>query len=95
MNYTMDNIYRFKQSTVRVVPGDILDSQAVVIVNSTNTQITMKGHGVSGAICNKGGESIRMDAQKRLSAKVGDVMFLTFILVVLRILSMRQDHSVA
>ena len=57
--------YRFNNSTLTIVFGDILASKAEVIVSSDDTGISMGG-GISGYILKQGGESIRMDAQKKL-----------------------------
>lgn len=55
--------YHHNNSTITIVFSDILDSKAEVIVSSDDTGISMVG-GISGAICKKGGEMIREDAQK-------------------------------
>ena len=68
--------YHYNNSTITIVFGDILDSKAEVIVSSDDTGISMVG-GISGAICRKGGELIREDAQKKLPAQVGDVIVST------------------
>lgn len=68
--------YRFNNSLLRVIFGNIIDSKAEVIVSSDDTNISMAG-GVSGMICNAGGTIIRDDAQKKLPALVGDVVVST------------------
>lgn len=68
--------YYYNNSTLTIVFGNILDSEAEVIVSSDDTGISMVG-GISGAICKAGGEIIREDAQKKLPAQVGDVIIST------------------
>lgn len=68
--------YKFNNSLLKVVFGDILDSKAEVIVSSDDTGISMAG-GVSKAIREAGGDIIREDAQKKLPAQVGDVIVST------------------
>ena len=68
--------YRYNNSTLTIVFGNILTSKAEVIVSSDDTGISMAG-GVSGAIRKTGGEIIRDDAQKKLPAQVGDVIVST------------------
>ena len=68
--------YHYNNSTMTIVFGNILDSKAEVIVSSDDTGISMVG-GISGAICKAGGEIIRVDAQKKLPAQVGDVIVST------------------
>lgn len=65
--------YRFKNSELTVIFGNILDSKADVIVSSDDNEISMGG-GVSRAILCRGGETIRADAKKKLPARVGDVI---------------------
>ena len=68
--------YQFNNSTVTVIFGDIMNSKAEVIVSSDDTGISMGG-GVSACIRNKGGDSILIDARKKLPAKIGDVVVST------------------
>ncbi len=68
--------YRFNNSVLTVIFGDIMTSKAEVIVSSDDTGITMGG-GISGCIRRMGGECIRTDAQKMLPAKLGDVVVST------------------
>jgi len=68
--------YTYNNSTLTIVFGDILESNAEVIVSSDDTGVSMVG-GISGAICRAGGECIRTDAQKKLPAQVGDVIVST------------------
>lgn len=68
--------YKFNNSVLRIIFGDIMTSKAEVIVSSDDTWITMGG-GISGCIRQQGGECIRTDAQKMLPAKLGDVIVST------------------
>jgi len=68
--------YTFNQSTLTVKFGNILDTQAEVIVSSDDCYVTMGG-GVSGAILRAGGESIIRDAQKMVPIPLGDVLVTT------------------
>lgn len=65
--------YKFKNSELTIIFGNILDSKADVIVSSDDTEISMGG-GVSSAILCRGGETVRADAKKKLPARVGDVV---------------------
>lgn len=68
--------YHINNSTVKVLFGDILDSQAEVIANSTTSKITMRG-GVGGAIRRTGGDVIQEDAKRKLPVKIGDAVVTT------------------
>ena len=68
--------YQFNNSTLTIVFGDIMESKSEVIVSSDDTGISMGG-GLSGCIVRAGGESIRIDAQKKLPAQLGDVVVST------------------
>ena len=68
--------YKFNNSLLKVIFGDIMDSRAEVIVSSDDTGISMAG-GVSRVIREAGGDMIRDDAQKKLPAQVGDVVVST------------------
>lgn len=65
--------YKFNESTLTVKFGNILESQADVIVSSDDCNITMGG-GVSKAILQAGGDTIFVDAQKQCPALLGDVV---------------------
>lgn len=69
-------IYHINNSSVKIVFGNILDSSADVIVNSSGSQITMSG-GLTKAIRDAGGDIIRDDAQKQLPVNIGDVVVST------------------
>lgn len=68
--------YKFNNSTLTIVFGDILTSKAEVVVSSDDTGISMGG-GISGCIRKAGGDDIREDAQKKLPAQLGDVVVST------------------
>lgn len=68
--------YKFNNSILTIVFGDITTSKADVIVSSDDTSISMGG-GISRAILMAGGESIRHDARKKLPAQIGDVVVST------------------
>ena len=57
--------YIFNKSTLTVKFGNILESQAEVIVSSDDSHVSMGG-GVSRAILKAGGMSIMSDAQKMI-----------------------------
>ena len=57
--------YIFNKSTLTVNFGNILESQAEVIVSSDDSHVSMGG-GVSSAILKAGGMSIMSDAQKMI-----------------------------
>lgn len=68
--------YRINNSTIKIIFGNILDSQAEIIVNSSGSKMTMGG-GLTKAIREAGGEVIRDDAQTKLPVNVGDVVVTT------------------
>ena len=68
--------YQFNNSCLNIIFGDITNSTAEVIVSSDDTEISMGG-GISGCIRNKGGEIIKIDAQRKLPAYIGDVVLST------------------
>ena len=68
--------YKFNNSTLTIVFGDLLQSKADVIVSSDDTYVSMGG-GISGCILRAGVNIIRDDAQKKLPASVGDVIVST------------------
>ena len=56
--------YHINNSTIKIIFGNILDSQAEVIVSSDDCNISMGG-GVSMAIrCKEGTDAIRQDVKK-------------------------------
>lgn len=68
--------YHINNSTVKIAFGNILGSQAEVIVNSSGSKMTMGG-GLTKAIREAGGELIREDAQTKLPVNVGDAVVTT------------------
>lgn len=68
--------YRINNSTIKIVFGNILDSQSEVIVNSCGSKMSMGG-GISKAIRETGGEIIREDAQRKLPVNLGDAIVTT------------------
>ena len=68
----IDRKYQYKQSTVKLIFGDILSSQAEVLVSSDDSQLSMGG-GVSRHIAEAAGEQYIMDAAKHPPLKLGDV----------------------
>ena len=74
MNHVKE--YHINNSTIRILFGNILDSKAEVIVNSSGSKLTMSG-GLTKAIREAGGEVIREDAQTKLPVNVGDAVVTT------------------
>lgn len=72
----MKETYRFNNSTIHIIDGDITDSQLEVIVSADNYTLSMAG-GVSKAILSKGGEAIKFDAWKKQPANLGSVVITT------------------
>lgn len=68
-----ERIYRFKNSQLKVIFGDITDSNAEVIVSSDDAMLSMGG-GVSRAISRCAGEALWTDKIKFIPAKLGDVV---------------------
>ena len=68
--------YRINNSTIKIIFGNILSSQAEVIVNSSGSKMTMGG-GLTKAIREAGGEVIREDAQTKLPVNIGDAVVTT------------------
>lgn len=68
--------YIFNKSKLTVKFGNILESQAEVIVSSDDCYVSMGG-GVSRAIQKEGGLSIKSDAQKMMPLPLGDVIVTT------------------
>lgn len=69
--------YHINNSIIKVIFGNILDSQADVIVSSDDCNITMGG-GVSMAIRQKEGtDAINLDVKKKVPADIGDVVVST------------------
>ena len=68
--------YKFNNSEVKIIFGNILDSLASVIVSSDDSEISMGG-GVSGSILEAGGQVVQDDAQRKLPVDLGDVVVST------------------
>ena len=68
--------YMFNNSKLTVKFGNILETQAEVIVSSDNCYVTMGG-GVSKAILYAGGSSIINDAKKMVPVPLGDAIATT------------------
>lgn len=72
-----DNVtYQFGKSQLTIEFGDIVNSDAQVLVSSDDCFLTMGG-GVSAAIRRAGGDDIALDAAKKIPAQVGDVVVTT------------------
>jgi O-acetyl-ADP-ribose deacetylase (regulator of RNase III) len=65
--------YQIGESTLTLEFGDITTSHADVVVSSDDSYVTMGG-GVSAAILQAGGQSILIDAAKKVPARLGDVV---------------------
>ena len=68
--------YQFGQSQLTIEFGDIVTSEAQVIVSSDDCGLTMSG-GVSAAIRRAGGDDIALDAAKKIPASLGSVVVTT------------------
>lgn len=68
--------YHINNSTIKIIFGNILNSQAEVIVNSSGSKMTMGG-GLTRAIREAGGDVIREDAQTKLPVNIGDAVVTT------------------
>lgn len=68
--------YHINNSTIKIVFGNILDSQAEVIVNSSGAGMTMRG-GLTKMIREAGGEVIHEDAKTKLPVTLGDAVVTT------------------
>jgi O-acetyl-ADP-ribose deacetylase (regulator of RNase III) len=69
-------LYRFRDSTLSLIFGDITGSDAQVLVSSDDCFLTMGG-GVSAAIRRAGGNTIALDAAKKIPVALGDVAITT------------------
>lgn len=69
----MERMYNIKNSTLKIIFGDILCSDKEVIVSSDDGFLSMGG-GVSGAIRRGCGENIVTETQKHIPASLGDVI---------------------
>lgn len=69
-------VYHINNSTIKIIFGNILDSIAEVIVNSSGSKMTMGG-GLTRTIREVGGDVIRDDAQTKLPVNIGDAVVTT------------------
>lgn len=69
----MEKIYTINNATITIKFGNIIDSNAEVIVSSDDSTLNMGG-GISKAIREAAGWTIVTDAQKKAPAKIGDVV---------------------
>lgn len=72
----MERLYKIKNSEVKIIFGNILQSQAEVIVSSDDCYLSMGG-GISLCIYQAAGNAIRQDAQKKIPAQLGNVVVTT------------------
>ena len=73
----MERSYKYNNSEVIIRIGDILDSDAEVLVSSDDSLVTMGG-GVSASIRRKEGTgAIEYDARKKVPAEIGDIVVST------------------
>ena len=75
-NFVGERKYSINTSVLTIRFGDILQSNAEVIVSSDDNGISMGG-GVSGTILYNGGMEIFNDVQKNVPAQLGDVIVST------------------
>lgn len=68
--------YHINNSIVEILFGNILDSQAEVIVSSCASTMNLRG-GLSSAIVKAGGNEILEDAHRKLPVNVGDAVVTT------------------
>ena len=71
-----ERVYKIGNSTITIKFGNIITSNADVIVSSDDTHMSMSG-GVSECILKAGGDIVQEDAQKKLPALLGDVIVST------------------
>ncbi|MBQ7694183.1 MAG: TIR domain-containing protein [Lentisphaeria bacterium] len=70
------NVFRVKNSIVKIMTGNILESKCEVIVSSDDNMLS-HGGGVSQAIFDRGGDAISDDAEKNIPAELGDIVVTT------------------
>jgi len=68
------NQYRFQDTIISLVLGDITEHTTDAIVNAANNHLWMGG-GVSGAIKHKGGEIIEQEALSKGPIEIGETVF--------------------
>ncbi len=69
-------IYKFNNSTVKIIYGDLLESRADVVVISGSVGLPMSG-GLPGSVREIAGEAVVDDASKHPDAKLGDIVVTT------------------
>ena len=75
MSDRSERSYAFGNSRVVVKYGDIVQSDAEVLVNSDDTELSMGGRGVGSALLAAGGPEVQKDAQKSVGKlQPGDVI---------------------
>lgn len=72
----MDKIYKINNSTVKILFGSILQSDAEVIVSSDDCYLSMGG-GISKCILQAAGVALRQDARKKIPAHLGEIVITT------------------
>ena len=72
--------YQFDHSQLTIEFGDIVTSEAQVIVSSDDCDLTMSG-GVSAAIRRAGGDDIALDAAKKIPAALDFPLITSFTLL--------------
>lgn len=65
--------YKFNNSTVKVIFGDMLQSKAEVLLISGSVGLPMVG-GLPGLVKSRCGQSVAVDASKHPAARLGDVI---------------------
>ena len=70
------NFFKIKDSTIRMILGDISEQTSDVIVNAANNHLWMGG-GVAGVLKRKGGEIIEQAAMAKGPVRVGDAVVTT------------------
>lgn len=73
MENSQTHIYKVNNSTVELIFGDILNSQADVLVISGSIGLPMIG-GLPGVVLSRAGATVLADAQKHGDTKLGDVV---------------------
>lgn len=73
MKYSEPKTYKINNSVVRLIFGDILDSNADALVISGSIGLPMQG-GLPQLIRHKASDSVLVDAKKHSTAKLGDVI---------------------
>ena len=72
----MERLYNIKNSDVKILFGNILQSKTEVIVSSDDCYLSMGG-GISKCISQAAGDAVRQDAQKKVPAQLGNAIVTT------------------